>query len=283
MGEPIGQALAAVAAVAGAVRLLVLRRAAVGTTLLAPWTWALMAMIAAGMIHSLPLFGVAVDDRLAYLAAAWTLCPFLALLGAKRPQDRGWQWIVIATAVVLSVPVGQSLAFGEADFALHTAWQWLVGALVVAQWINYAGTRSFGRATGVCVAQILWLGPFLSGARWESPSSGGLQIAGWAILVATLWLPVFPRRGSCRPLDRVWLDFRDTYGLLWARRVADRLNQTAELSEWPIRLDWSGWREVSVEEVISESDRTRAQKGVRTALRRFVSPEWIDRRLSVGG
>ena len=37
-----------------------------------------------------------------------------------------------------------------------------------------------------------------------------------------------------------WLAFRDAWGAFWALRVLQRVNQTAELSHWPVRLQWSG-------------------------------------------
>jgi hypothetical protein len=42
-----------------------------------------------------------------------------------------------------------------------------------------------------------------------------------------------------------WLAFRNAWGAFWALRVLQRVNQTAELSDWPIRLQWSGFVRVN--------------------------------------
>jgi hypothetical protein len=41
-------------------------------------------------------------------------------------------------------------------------------------------------------------------------------------------------------LERLWWWFGDRWGLVWALRVQERFNRTAEKSGWPIRLAWRG-------------------------------------------
>ncbi|MBI3468144.1 MAG: hypothetical protein HY000_34495, partial [Planctomycetes bacterium] len=56
---------------------------------------------------------------------------------------------------------------------------------------------------------------------------------GWRVVVERL-----PVAGW----DRVWLDFRDDFGFVWAKRVQDRFNAAAGQLGWPIVLGWSGFR-----------------------------------------
>ena len=83
-----------------------------GTTLRAVWWWAVLAMsVVAGpeaFIAAGPTangggaggYGENWIESLRLAAAAATFCPPVALFGAKRPQDRAWQWIVLSFWVV---------------------------------------------------------------------------------------------------------------------------------------------------------------------------------------
>ena len=93
--------------------------------------------------------------------------------------------------------------------------------------------------------------------------------------------------------NRVWLDFRDSFGVVWAMRVAERVNQSAAAYAWSVRLRWNGFQGIDQEEnrvVDSTIDRDtdaplagvapeQLDQAVRTLLRRFVSPDWIDQRM----
>ena len=77
-----------------------------GTTLRAPCGWSVLSLliiVAAEVLIDLLRLGAAAAT-VRYLAATTTLCPLIGLLGAKRPQDRGWQFIVATLWVVLALP-----------------------------------------------------------------------------------------------------------------------------------------------------------------------------------
>jgi len=73
-------------------------------------------------------------------------------------------------------------------------------------------------------------------------------------------------------LDRRWLDFRDAYGALWALRILARINQTAEVQGWPMRLVWSGFTLLQAKESShpSEEQLEELRTTLSTLLRRFV-------------
>jgi hypothetical protein len=117
--------------------------------------------------------------------------------------------------------------------------------------------------------------------RTELPAVAETRVAaGLALAVVALGLALWSTRtryGVESPTDRIWLDFRDSYGLFWSARVAARLNQAAAQHHWPLRLRWSG--------IASQEDRTpdggvgreREMFGrmFESLLLRFVSPGWI--------
>ncbi|MFO0914486.1 MAG: hypothetical protein U0795_16120 [Pirellulales bacterium] len=270
-----------------------------GTTLGAPRRWALAA-VAIVVAVDLWIAWMQPDgttrSAVRYAADTLLLTPFIALLGAKRPQDQGWQWIVVSLWGVLLVPLAQWLAFGQGTFRLHLTWQVFMAILVLAQLANFSGTSQFSSAVVWSLGQWVLLAPALHrlmpfesmtsqpGVAWGRPL-GMTLLAGaawWAGTLAGNW----DRRG--RSWDRAWLDFRDLYGAAWGLRVLERINQPAELAGWPVRLNWSrGFTEtegaagdpsrVDQPEWTHEIDRA-----MRTVLRRFVSPNWLNDRLPSG-
>jgi hypothetical protein len=102
-----------------------------------------------------------------------------------------------------------------------------------------------------------------------------------------------PRRGDVRRgrfrvvvsperFDRLWSDFRRQFGLVWSQRIRDSFNETARKSGWPVLLAPAGFlanpgegtRHFGDERTLGEMEHC-----LRWLLRRFVDPEWIDRRL----
>src|SRR5207248_1708172 len=70
---------------------------------------------------------------------------------------------------------------------------------------------------------------------------------GTLCLVAAAWLAdrqvaggTARALGAGRPLDRVWRDFRDLFGIVWARRIQERFNDEARKQGLPLRLGIDG-------------------------------------------
>lgn len=275
-------AVAGALSILGLTRLIGLRRRVTGTTLVAPWLWALAGvglLAVTDVAYRLGPWDPSRSGPMRYLAASLTLCPILALLGAKRPQDRGWQWVVVTLVAVLAVPVGQQIVFGQGPLSIPLAWSAMLGVLMAVELINFLATANAWRAVLVVTAQGVWLAPFLApllAGPVHSEVDALLRTAGWAVLLLAL---AWPRRRprTAEPLDRVWLDFRDQFGLVWAHRVADRMEQTAELADWPVRLRWPGFTPLGPAALEADLRRQLAA-GLWAALRRFVSIEWMAER-----
>ena len=132
----------------------------------------------------------------------------------------------------------------------------------------------------------------------ELPADG-LRATGLALLATGAFLgavhPLLsPRakvsRARLAPWNRVWLDFRDGFGLVWWHPVMERANALARDRGIPIRLDWHGFRSFpgdnsasdasAAQEKIATLEMAKLETGLRNLLRRFVSNRWIDRRLA---
>ena len=273
---------------AGLLALLKRRRWLRGTTLLAPWFWGLGSLALLAAVEALLAYKTAEStpawaSHLRYLAAATTFCPPMALLGAKRPQDRGWQFIVASLLVVLLLPAGQALLYHpDAGLQLHAAWSWFLLILVAAGLLNTLPTRYwpigllFGGGQCALLADRL---PVLSSLTTAAYPSTGLVLL---IAAVAAWSATFPpRRPDRQGVDRVWLDFRDWFGAFWAVRVLERFNGTAAALQWKARLNWPGLEmndpAARLDELPPEV-RAAMHKALATLLRRFVSPEWLAER-----
>lgn len=280
-----GAGSAALATLVGLIGLLVLaskRRALHGTTLVAPWAWSVAAIVSiagaetvVGLNPSLPLNW---RMGLRYAAAMATFTPIMALLGAKRPQDRGWQFIVLSLWAILALPSFEWLLFGEIK-ELHPARLWFLMILVGVGAVNGVGTRRWLSSICYAAGQGALLGPFLS-AKIAALPDASAPLVGLALIAASYALPMWTRSAlaTAKGLDRVWLDFRDAYGLVWSLRVAERMNTSAAMYAWPVELGWRGFhnREPGPGPVVVPE---AALESLRTLLRRFVSADWIDARL----
>ncbi len=251
------------------------------TTLVAPWAWTGVSLFTlAGVELALVLSGQALPSWASaarYAAAMSTFAPIMALLGAKRPQDRGWQWIVLTLWAILCQPAGEWLLFGGVA-EIHPARFWFQMILVVVGATNGLGTRNWLSSVLYCVGQIVLLLPFHSAA----PPIAASNAAFWGLVGVFLGTASLATGGARRrdlagdTLDRVWLDFRDEFGVVWALRIQERVNTSARMYDWPVQLAWQGFRERA-------SARTEipplVEESFRTLLRRFVSAQWIDERL----
>jgi len=222
-----------------------------GTTLIAPWGWMLAAVLAVGGIeviaaasgHSATTDASSSLSFWRQLAAAITVCPAAALLGAKRPQDRPWQFVVLSLALVLCLPPAQAFLFSSRSIMFDTIWNWFLAALLLAGLVNHIGTRYW--LAGICwfTGQIVLFWPRLPLVHKTGPllpPLAGLACLAVAVALVLLW----PRSRVASGWNRVWRDWRDAYGLLWGLRVAERFNATAKQQGWNVVLRWEGFRSV---------------------------------------
>jgi hypothetical protein len=214
-----------------------------------------------------------------------TLCPPIAVLGAKRPQNLAWQLIVLSLAIVLSLPVLRPLVLEDGRGpSVHSAQSWFLLILLVVASTNYLPTAYWSTSLMVSIGQIVLLYEFLPLSRlW--PLANWLQANAFAVSLALFTSAIcmvalgWPRRKSAaHSLNRLWLDFRDAFGAVWGLRVQQRVNQSASMYAWNVRLDWHGFspRDASA---ISPQMQKAIEDNMKSVLRRFVSPQWIGERL----
>jgi hypothetical protein len=278
------------------------------TTLLGAWWWGVVALAAWAITFFATEVVRAVDegvaDQMWLASAALLVCPFVAVLGAKRPGSRVWDVFIVAPlAVVLDLPAvtAWNRDFHPARLALEVPM--LAGYTLVTLMGagNYLGTR-FALPALLSAVAILAVPFSMSLLHWLPEGSvtraGASVLLGVAIWLA-LWLQNSPRAAPPSPISRragregrvraafdvLWADFRDLYGMVWARRVLDRINATATQENWPVRLTLHGFVALDPSRPVIPTPQQSQQieHTLRWLLRRFVDSDWIDERLAERG
>jgi len=172
---------------------------------------------------------------------------------------------------------GQRIDVGEAR-------AWFLWALILLAPICFSATRYWLASLSFAAGQFVAFSPFLAVVRRGvvvEPGSTGLLICVSAIAIA--WLVSQNTVAAANRYDRLWVDFRDTFGLFWALRVQERINSAARQYGWNLELTWSGFvtpgnaaSPAAFDPAIEPTLRTTF-KGL---LRRFVSGPWIKERLA---
>jgi hypothetical protein len=145
---------------------------------------------------------------------------------------------------------------------------------------NYLGTSHSLPALLIAIS-LCWLAWLFA----DVPADGGKHwpIGPTLLFVAAAIIPTILTSATEENLpgeDRVWRDFQEAFGIVWARRIMDRMNQTAKEERWSARLEMPGfvWNENTSPEQRAYT-QSRIDHALRWQLRRFVDPAWIDERL----
>lgn len=173
-----------------------------------------------------------------FLALCLSGCAGVAVLGARRPGYKAWNFVVAGLLFVLLLP----LASGFGKPRLESAqFMFLIGTLAVGL-LNYLPTR-------------LWPAVLLAGAAFslelirlaEITISWDVMWESYFLLALSPWAALIMQRlaPSSNEFDRLWLGFRDRFGFLWAQRIREQFNNSAASAGWTARLSWSGLRPTS--------------------------------------
>ena len=229
-------------------------------------------------------------DLLRYVAATTTLCPAVAILGAKRPQDSGWKFIVASLWLVLILPAIQTALFGSTELELHWAWRYFLLVLLIACWSNYVLTKFWFAASMFLASQVVLFGSSVPGVPFAvNDQSVAIAITvGASAGIVVLWQS---RKPAPNGIERVWRDFRDSFGTVWGLRIMELFNTAGSSQKWSQSLSWSGLvrsgqatsmredAESADEDATLANEAEQMEQTLRVLLRRFVDSEWIDKRL----
>jgi hypothetical protein len=241
------------------------------TTLIHPLCWASAAWTA----WLLALLLTAMDSETAklvrYVALCLTGCAGVAVLGARRPGAGAWNFVVLALMVVLLLPIAEGLGALQLD-PLRVVF---LSATLAVGVLNYLPTRL---ATAmVCLAigcgvEVM----LLAGAEDARPMLERAAPFNRFLLALAPWAAferLRPRRADTSDVDRIWLSFRDRYGLVWGQRTREQFNAAAAHSGWPVVLHWRGLRTLSGETALGSTMEDEMIFTLRALLKRFGCAE----------
>lgn len=254
-----------------------------GTTLVAPCLWMAIAASALFLLAIVEMqgregLGLSVTR---FAVAALTLCPVIAVLGAKRPQDRGWQWVVATLWLVLIWPALQTLAKPAGPtFEIFLPWKLFIVALIAMGPLNYLPTRHWLAAILVAGGQVLLFSKFLGIVQPHAWLVAAASCFVFAAGLVTIWHRAQNNSEVLPEQTKRWLWFRDAYGAFWGLRIMQRVNETAALRNWPVQLTWTGFERVNAVAGLSEAGEPRSEtaatvvaeidQALDTLLRRFL-------------
>jgi hypothetical protein len=197
-----------------------------------------------------------------FFALTLTGCAGVAVFGARRPGVAAWNFVVVGLLVVMLLPLAEQLLIG--DFTPSWLQAGFLGVTLAVGAGNYVPTR-FGPAAVLlglgCAVEMFWL--LHPSGLASLPSPGWLAVG----LVPLLALTSNRRRPSAEE-DRLWLQLRDRFGLLWAERTREQLNYAAAHAGWPVVLRWRGfvWKGEPTAVV-----RAEVLAALRAACKRFLT------------
>lgn len=273
------------------------------TSLISAWIWSAVSLVVWLLTVTMSVAGTlqvagtpALLRVLSYSSVVVLLAPFVAILGARRPRTGAWNWfVVLPMLLVLHWPV-VTTATGSGLTGFELPAPMMMGCVLVLTMGlgNSFGTR-FTLPAVLMAAGMLWLLKTITfNTRGDDPEelrivvSDALHVAGACYGLAALVFLIRNPRGDCSiptdaaaaidRLNQMWLDFQNVFGIVWAKRVMDRLNQFSQRERWPLRLELYGF-EAKSEPPENPATEAAMLDRVRWVMRLFVDPEWLDERL----
>jgi hypothetical protein len=204
----------------------------------------------------------------------------ISVLNARTPGGGAWAILMVLLVLVFLIPwlEGPGIARpaqGAERLRLNAPWTIFYGLLVIAGVTNYLPTRYGPAACWIGLGLVL---EYLALTRPGWPASR--RALTWSAVPWTLSVALWSaygrsgrRRSSEAGLGRLWFWFRDHWGVVWALRVQERFNRSAETQRWPIRIQWHG----VISACPSAADEQpavpeAAEATFRTLVRRFAEP-----------
>jgi hypothetical protein len=201
-----------------------------------------------------------------YLGLSLIGCAGVAVLGARRPIAGPWNFVVLGLLSVLLLSWAEGLLTGSTLELGGLRAIFLVGTLAVGIG-NYLPTRLAPAALLVGAGSVLELLHLVSPTetdRWFWLSGLLFALSPWAG-----WISLRSRPDPGSGTDRLWLDFRDRYGFVWAQRLQEQFNRSMANDGLPVELRWRGLRSTAGNPWIGPETEAASLRTLQALLKRF--------------
>lgn len=264
-----------------------------GTSLPLAWYWAIPALVVWPVTVIAAFRPSGLLDHLTFASIVLLVAPFVGVLGARRPGVHAWGWFVLLPMiVVLQWPAVSSVLMGSVHeaFELPTMAMLGCGLVIVMSLGNYFGTRFMWSALAYAGGLFGMLRPLAQAdtARAENAVPVAVAIGSIALSVSAILFLYHARRwnlASARAttvtekLSLAWVDFRELFGMVWAKRVMDRMNNYGQRERWPFQVRMDGFSRREPEPEACATDEEAVEK-IRWLWRHYVDSDWLDRHLN---
>jgi hypothetical protein len=198
-----------------------------------------------------------------YLALVLTACAGVGVLGARRPGVGAWNAVVGGLLVVLLVP----LASGHVTYPPvlgGTIYSYFLLVVLLVGVGNYLPTRA-----GISAAALL-AGIGIEMVADDFKIGGFDHVVAAGLLAAGPWLAWLDTRERSNDWkgDRLWRDFRDRFGVVWAQRLREQFNAAAANAKLSVELGWSGLRRADGAQ-LSDEERVKSLDLLHALMTRF--------------
>jgi hypothetical protein len=266
-------------------------RSARGTALRPPLVWVALALGLAVIAQAVALTETSRGGRplagvFTYLSVLTMLAALLSVLNARDPGGRIWAGLMVMLVVVFLIPWLETPGRWRGAQALtppnlESPWTLFYGILVLIGVTNYLPTRFGAAAAWLGLGFILeYLG--LTRGDWPAERRSLLWLSiSWTFVISlwtARWSAERPPSARVR-IERLWFWFRDYWGVVWALRIQERFNRSADLGKWPVILTWFGLvpvRSLETDDPLSPPVQDEAETTLRSLIRRFAQPWRLD-------
>ena len=209
-----------------------------GTSLTHALAWGMAAWLSWGVAFLLSDGEQVVLEPGRYIALSLTGCAGVAVLGARRPHVLAWDFVVLGLLAVMLLPLIEVQLIGTRS--MDGMRVFFLAATIAVGLINYLPTPLVSTVLVLLLVSARQITPaFLP--TWLLSHDEACFLDGMLTAVPWIgWISLSDYGVKRSPCDRLWLDFRNRWGLVWSQRVREQFNHAAENAGWPGRLTWGG-------------------------------------------
>ena len=262
-----------------------------GLTVRYSWRWAIVSAVA--LLVSIAMSGLffavspAVSSLLQLLSVVLMLTPAVSTLGARNPGVSTWQiFVVVPLIIVLLWPGLSDLISSRGQEPLRLGVPAFSGLCLVLlmSMSTCVGTSLTFASLFFFSAVSLGLFPSMGWMDLMSPWQSAipfLLVVAVALAARSIRIRSRAIETACTRselLDASWALFQDFYGLVWARRIQDRVNQFASRENWNVLLTYEGFRDANGN-APSDEELEKPRDALRWVLTRFADDQWIAEKL----